>query len=136
MTEIYPKELALTSDGAFSNAHYLDLDIEIRNDKFHTSLYDKRDAFKFQIVNFPDLSGNIPEKHSYGVFVSQLIRYARCCEVLADFQTRSKTLVKKLIQQNFKLYQLKRVFEKFTATHFELLCKYNVSLPVIVNDCC
>ena len=68
MTDIYPKELALTSDHADFQSHYLDLDIMIKNDKFHTKLFDKRDAFNFQIVNFPDLSGNIPNKHSYGFF--------------------------------------------------------------------
>ena len=74
MTDIYPKELALTSDKADIRSHYLDLDIIIKDGKFHTKLFDKRDAFNFQIVNFPDLSGNIPIKHSYGVFVSQLVR--------------------------------------------------------------
>ena len=73
MTDIYPKELALASDHADFQSNYLDLDIMIKNDKFHTKLFDKRDAFNFQNVNFPDLSGNIPNKHSYGVFVSQLI---------------------------------------------------------------
>ena len=33
----------------------------------------------FPIVNFPYLSSNIPESPAYGVFVSQLIRYARVC---------------------------------------------------------
>lgn len=61
-------ELSLTSDGAIYRAPYLDLDLEIRDGKIHTKLYDKRDAFGFEIVNYPDLSGNIPEKQSYGVF--------------------------------------------------------------------
>jgi len=136
MTEIYPNELALTSDDAVLQSNYLDLDIEIRDDKFHTKLFDKRDAFSFQIVNFPDLSGNIPHKHSYGVFVSQLIRYARCCDELADFTTRSQTLIEKLTKQNFVLSQLRRVFEKFAATHYELLFKYNVSPSTICDSCC
>merc|ERR1711966_446053 len=45
MTEIYPKKLVLTSDGAVSQCHYLDLDLEIRNGKIHSKLYDKGDAF-------------------------------------------------------------------------------------------
>ena len=49
MTEIYPKELVLTNDGAVLQCHYLDLDLEIRNDKIHSKLYDKRDAFGFQL---------------------------------------------------------------------------------------
>jgi hypothetical protein len=107
--DIYPKELALTSDMAVLQSHYLDLDIEIKNDKFHTKLFDKRDAFSFQIVNFLDLSGNLPNKHSHGVFVSQLIRYARCCDELADFTNRSKTLIQKLTKQNFLLSRLRKV---------------------------
>ena len=75
ITEIYPPELSLTSDEATVQANYLDLSIEIKNGKIHTSLFDKRDTFGFAIVNFPDLSGKISQKQSYGVFVSQLIRY-------------------------------------------------------------
>jgi hypothetical protein len=136
MTDIYPKELALTSDKAEFRSHYLDLDIMIKDGKFHTKLFDKRDAFNFQIVNFPDLSGNIPIKHSYGVFVSQLVRYARCCGDLADFTDRTKTLIDKLTRQNFNFRQLRRVFVKFTATHYELLFKYNVSSSTLCDICC
>lgn len=136
MTDIYPKELALTSDHADFQSHYLDLDITIRDDKFHTKLFDKRDAFNFQIVNFPDLSGNIPNKHSYGVFVSQLIRYARCCGDVTDFINRTKTLIDKLTKQNFLLGQLRRVFERFAETHYELLFKYSVPSSTLFDSCC
>ena len=64
MTKIYPKELKLTSDDAVLQSHYLDLDLEIRNGQIHSKLFDKRDAFGFSIVNYPDLSGNIPNKQS------------------------------------------------------------------------
>ena len=64
-SEIYPEELSLTSDDAVLQTHYLDLDLEIRNNKIHSKLFDKRDAFGFSIVNFPYLSGNIPKKQSY-----------------------------------------------------------------------
>ena len=48
-----------------SGASFLDQWIKVQNKVFHTSLYDKPDTFSFDIVNFPDLSGNIP-KTSYG----------------------------------------------------------------------
>jgi hypothetical protein len=96
--EIYPEELKLTSDDAVLQSHYLDLDLEIRNGHIHSKMFDKLDAFGFSIVNYPDLSGNIPYKQSYGVFVSQLIRYCRCCMSVADFISRTKILVKKLNQ--------------------------------------
>ena len=96
MTEIYPPELALTSDNAVLKANYLDLGLEIKNGRIHHKLFDKREAFGFRIVNFPDLSGNIPEKQSYGVFTSQLIRYGRCCEMVVEFVDRTKILVDRL----------------------------------------
>jgi hypothetical protein len=136
MSEIYPKELALTTDEAVQHAEYLDLDLEIRNGKIHSKLFDKRDAFGFSIVNFPDLSGNIPAKHSYGVFASQLIRYARCCMDVEDFTSRAKILVQRLTAQSFKKRQLRRVFEKFTTTNYELLFKYGQPINDICESCC
>ena len=50
--------------------------------QLRTSLYDKRDDFNFHIINFPFLSSNIPSSPAYGVFISQLIRYARALECL------------------------------------------------------
>ena len=50
-----------------------------------TTLYDKRDDFDFAIVNFPFLCSNIPLSPVYGVYVSQLIRYARACHTYANF---------------------------------------------------
>jgi hypothetical protein len=93
-------------------------------------MFDKRDAFGFSIVNFPDLSGNIPSKQSYGVFVSQLIRYARCCQHLEHFSHRTKMLVDKLTNQGFKLNLLKREFEKFTVDH------YVPSTSLFCDICC
>ena len=39
---------------------HLDLLIDISNGDLFCSIFDKRDAFDFDIVNFPDLPGNIP----------------------------------------------------------------------------
>ena len=64
----------------------LDLHLEFDEDgKLFTRLYDKRDDFDFPIVNFPYLSSNIPESPAYGVFVLQLIRYARVCSKIWRF---------------------------------------------------
>ena len=39
--------------------------------------YDKRDNFDFDIVNISFLDGGVPRHNSYGVYISQLIRFAR-----------------------------------------------------------
>ena len=62
--DIYPRELQLnkanTSDKETS---FLDLNIKIIGSDVHTSVYDKRDDFGFPIVNFPWLSGDVPDSH-------------------------------------------------------------------------
>ena len=130
MEDIYPKELALTSDDAITATHYLDLDLEIIDDKINYKLFDKRDAFGFKIINFPHLSGNIPAQQSYGVFISQLIRYARCCQHLKHFAKRTNMLIDRLTHQGFQFSLLKKVFEKFVVDYYELLFKYGVSYDI------
>ena len=103
---IYPPELKLTcEDKSDKEVTYLDLSLSIQDSSIHYRLYDKRDNFNFPIVNFPDLSGNVPTGQSYGVFISQLVRYARCCEKFDDFKERTATLVKRLIKQSFQIYE-------------------------------
>ena len=53
---------------------------------FQTKFYDKRVDLDFHFVNFPFLDTNIPSSPAYGVYMSQLIRYARACTVYTDFQ--------------------------------------------------
>jgi len=123
--DIYPKELDLTSDDKDDQqVHFLDLDILIVGKGFSYKIYDKRDNFDFPIVNYPDLSGNIPSRQSYSVFISQLVRYARGCLHFKDFQLRCISLTSKLLAQNFKLDRLRFAFFKFCLRHKNLILKY------------
>ena len=78
LKEIYPSQLTVEKANKSDHlADYLDLTFIIDSGgKLSTRLYDKRDDFDFHIVNFPFLSSNIPSGPSYGVYISQLIRYA------------------------------------------------------------
>ena len=47
--------------------------------------------FCFDIVIFPFLGGDVPRRASYGVYgvyISQLIRFARVCNHVADFNAQ------------------------------------------------
>ena len=46
----------------------------------------------FEIVNFPFLDGDVPRSTSYGVYISQLIRFARASSIVAVVNTRNKLL--------------------------------------------
>ena len=102
--------------------NYLDLTFIIDSGgKLSTRLYDKRDDFDFHIVNFPFLSSNIPSGPSYGVYISQLIRYARCCSHYDDFRYRHKCLVDRLLSQGYKALRLEKSFKKFYGrSHWEI----------------
>jgi hypothetical protein len=122
---IYPPELGLTSDDKNDQqVHYLDLDILICGSGFSYHIYDKRDNFNFPVINFPDLSGNIPTRQSYNVFISQLVRYARGCLLFKDFQQRTRALTIKLLSQNFKFHKLKATYNKFCCRHRKLIFRY------------
>ena len=93
VNQIYPPELQLdkanTSD---TEAPFLDLHLSISNGFVSSKIYDKRDDFDFDIVNFPFLDGDVPRRPSYGVYISQLIRFPRVCSHVDDFNTRNKCL--------------------------------------------
>ena len=56
---------------------FLDLDLFISNGIGSSKIYDKRYDFNFEIVNFPFLDRDVPRSPLYGVYISQLIRFAR-----------------------------------------------------------
>ena len=99
-----------------------------------TRLYDKRDDFDFHIVNFSYLSSNIPSGPSYGVYISQLIRYAQCCSHYDDFRYRHKCLVDRLLSQGYIALRLEKSFKKFYGRYQDLIEKYQKSVNVMVND--
>ena len=116
-------------------ADYLDLTFIIDSGgKLSTRLYDKRDDFDFHIVNFPFLSSNIPSGPSYGVYISQLIRYARCCSHYDDFRYRHKCLVDRLLSQGYKALRLEKSFKKFYGRYQDLIEKYRRSVNAMVSN--
>ena len=106
--KIYPKEMQLNPENEDEKAAtFLDLDEKITEGKIIVKTYDKREAFNFQIINYPDLSGNIPKKPAYGVFTSQIIRNARICSRPEDLTKRIQLISRKLLKKKFTLEGLK-----------------------------
>ena len=114
---------ANTSD---TEAPFLDLHLSISNGFVSSKIYDKRDDFDFDIVNFPFLDGDVPRSTSYGVYFSQLIRFARVYSHVADFNVRNKSLTAKLFQQGYRYHKLRKTFSKFYRRNYELVSKFNV----------
>ena len=87
--------------------------LSISNDIVAIKIYDKRDDFDFEIVNFPFLDGDVPRLTSYGVYISQLIPFARASSYAADFNTRNKLLTQKLLKQGYRYHKLCKTFLNF-----------------------
>ena len=78
--QIYPTELQLNkAKSSDTETPFLDLNLSITNGIVSSKSYDKRDDFNFEIVNFPFLDGDVPRSPSYGVYISQLNRFAKVC---------------------------------------------------------
>ena len=135
VNRIYPPELQLnkanTSD---TEAPFLDLHLSISNRFVSSKIYDKRDDFDFDIVNFPFLDGDVPRSTSYGVYISQLIRFARVSSHVVDFNVRNKSLTAKLLQQGYRYHKLRKTFSKFYRRHYELVSKFNVGLKTLLHQ--
>ena len=104
VSRIYPSELQLNkANVSDTTASFLDLHLSIISDGFvKTKIYDKRDDFDFDIVNFPFIDGDVARSTSYyGVYISQLIRFARVSSHVDDFNTRNKVLTAKLLRQGY-----------------------------------
>ena len=82
----------------------------------------KQDDFDFDIVNFPFLDGDVPCSTSCGVYISQLIHFARVSSHVYDFYTRNKVLIAKLLRQGYRYHKFRKAFSKFYRRHF-VLCR-------------
>ena len=118
-----------------TSASYLDLLLSIgRDGQLRTSLYDKRDDFNFHTTNFPSLSSNILSSPAYGVFISQLIRYARACSSYEYFILQAVRLSNKLLEQGHVKERLKSSLRKFYGRYWDFTKQYEVPLSRMCHD--
>ena len=126
--------LAIPSSSSDTSAAFLDLDLSIENGIISSKIYDKRDDFNFNIVNFPQLDGDVPKATSYGVYISQLIRFARACTSINDFNKRNLLITEKLLKQGYRYHKLRKTFTKFYFRNLNLINKYKCNLKALLTQ--
>ena len=135
VSQIYPSEFQLNKASASdTKAAFLDLRLSISNDIVSTKIYDKLDDFDFEIVNFPFLGGGVPRSASYGVYISQLIRFARASGCVAGFGIRSGLLNQRLLKQGYRYHKLPKTFSKFCGRCCGLVSKFQVGLESLLRQ--
>ena len=127
--DIYPKEMIVNCTNVSPRkCNYLDLCISVYRGKFRVTLYDKRKDYSFNVISYPFLDGNIPKNLSYGVFISQLVRFANINTTVEGFYSNICDLVKKLVNQGFDPAALRKKFLKFYNSKLNIWCKYGVDI--------
>ena len=107
---------------------YLDLLITIDHRKYSTLVFDNRDSCRFNFVNFPHMSSNIPSKPAYGVYISQLVRIGRICSGFVQFRDRHYKLTEKLIAQGCV------ALKKFSRSHASVFTEYKCSVRKHIEE--
>ena len=105
--QIYSTEFQLNkANSSDPEAPISDLNLSITNDIVSSKIYDKRDDFNFKIINFPFLDGDVPCSSSYGVYISQLSRFARVCSNVDNLNNRNLIWTAKLLTQGYRYHKI------------------------------
>ena len=102
----------------------MDLHLSISNGFVSSKIYDKRDDFDFDIVNFPFVDGD----------VSQLIRFARVSSHVTDFNAHNKILPVNLSIRAIGIINFEKAFSKFYRRHYEFVPKFKVGLKSLLQQ--
>ena len=99
--------------------------------KIETKLFDKRRAFPFTVINYPDLKySNIAYKPSYGVYFSQIIRILRICNKIEYFNEEMEILTKCFLNKSYDKSELCNVFKAFLDKYKKEWGKFGVDVPI------
>ena len=82
---------------------------------------------------------------SYGIYISQLVRFASCCTSVLDFLFKNLQITSKLLTQGYRYHKLRKTFGKFFRSYSQLLSKFGdisfqeyvskgISQPVFYGD--
>ena len=135
-SEIYHESLILNKENeGNTKTTYLDLNINIEDNKITTSTYDKRDAFTFTVINYPDITGNIPDRIGYNVIPSQIIRHARNCTLWKDAKNRIQQLIQNLQQKGYENKRILNSIRKCLQKHAWIEKKYKLKRHEFLTEC-
>ena len=61
---------------------------------------------------------------SYRIFISHLIRFARCCTSVFGFHSKNLQITSKLLTKGYRYHKLRKTFGKFFRSYSELRSKF------------
>ena len=113
---IYPIELQLNrANSSDTEAPFLDLNLCLSNGIVSTKIYDERDDFDFDIVNFPFLDGDVPRRTSWSIHIS-LLDSPELFQILVSLTTVIKPLLPNFLGRAIVILNFVGVFEILSQT--------------------
>ena len=135
-SNIYAEESQLGKENTDKHeASFLDLNIKIKDGKFHFGLFDKRGSFSFFIVRMPDKSSNAPSSIVYSAIGAELLRIARASNNPESFSAAIKPLIARMSRQGVSIGKINSsVLKIFNKHHSELnVCQSKKELLNLVS---
>ena len=133
--EIYPPELILKKENTSSSeATFLDLHLLIVDGQIKTTLYDKRDAFGFDIVRFPYKDSTIPSKMFFSTVSAEVLRICRANTCKNSFIETSKRFIQRMIKQGASSLGIRRVLTKMINRHSNDFKKFGTSDKQLIES--
>ena len=86
-------------------------------------------------MNFPFVFSNIPAAPTYGVYISQMIRYSKASSSYQDVFDIGLLLRMKLLNQGFLLVRLKSSLRKCYGRHHAFADRYGLFLSQMTTIC-
>ena len=118
-SNIYPEEFQLGKENIDKlEASFLDLNIKIKDGKFHFGLFDKRDPFPFSIIRMPDKASNVPSSIVYSAMGVESLRTARASNNPESFSTAIKPLIACMSRQGVSIGKINSSILKSFNKHF------------------
>ena len=122
---MYPPSLELTKENDRPDgANVLDMVVELSEGNIVTKVYCKTDDFPFQVISLPYLESNLDEKICYKVFYGQTLRFQRLCNLISDFEGRTKMLLDILVNRGYRIGKLRREFCKVVEKYISEFHKW------------
>ena len=130
---IYLEELQLGKENTDKHeASFLDL----KDEKFHFGLFDKRDSFPFSIGRMPDKSSNVPSSIVYSAIGAESLRIVRASNNPESFSTGIKPLIARMSRQGVSIRKINSSTLKFFNKHhsdFNNICQSKQELLSLIS---
>ena len=135
VNQIYPPKLKLNKANTLDTlAHLFGFSSLYFKRLVSFKIHDELDDLDFDTVNFSFFDGDVPSRRSYGVYISRIIRFARVCSHVDDFNNCNKCSTTKHLKQGNRYHKLRKPFSKFYHRHNELVSKFNVWLKSLLHQ--